>query len=277
MPELPEVETVRRSLIDLIIGKKIKSIDIYYDRIIQSDKDEFKSLLVGEEFLDISRYGKYLIFILNNYIIVSHLRMEGKYFLKGSLDNEPKEKHEHIIFNFTDGSTLRYNDTRKFGTMELFKTNDLNVVLNSAPINKLGIEPISGKLTVGYLKDKFKKKAEPIKSALLDQSIITGLGNIYADEVCFMSGLNPNKKANTLNDSELQKVIDSSKVVLEKAIALGGTTIKSFVSSHAVTGLFQNELLVHTKTKCPKCNADILKIRVGGRGTYYCPNCQKGE
>ena len=277
MPELPEVETVRRSLIDLIIGKKIKSIDAYYERIIQSDVEEFKNLLIGEKFCDISRYGKFLIFILDHYIIVSHLRMEGKYFLKESQETSPKEKHEHIIFNFDDGTTLRYNDTRKFGVMILFKTNKVDDVLKEEPLSKLGIEPISGKLTINYLKDKFKNKKEPIKSALLDQSIITGLGNIYADEVCFMSGLNPNKKACELNDSELEKIISSSKAVLEKAITLGGTTIKSFVSSHAVTGLFQNELLVHTKEICPKCGSKIIKIRVGGRGTYYCPCCQKGE
>ena len=277
MPELPEVETVRRSLIDLIIGKKIKSIDVYYERIIDSNVKEFKELLKDETFLDVNRYGKFLIFVLNHYIIVSHLRMEGKYFLKDSQEVAPKEKHEHVIFNFSDGTTLRYNDTRKFGRMILFKTNNIEDVKKEEPLNKLGIEPISGNLTIEYLKNKFKNKKEPIKQALLDQSIITGLGNIYADEVCFMSRLNPNKKAQTLNYDELQKVIDSSKIVLEKAIKLGGTTIKSFVSSHAVTGLFQNELLVHTKEYCPVCNEKIVKIRVGGRGTYYCPNCQKGE
>lgn len=277
MPELPEVETVRRSLIDLIIGKKIKSVDVYYDRIIDSNVDEFKELLKGETFIDINRVGKFLIFILNHYIIVSHLRMEGKYFLKDNQEELPKEKHEHVIFNFDDGTTLRYNDTRKFGRMILFKTNNVEEVKKEEPLNKLGIEPISGKLTTTYLKEKFKNKKVPIKEVLLDQSIITGLGNIYADEVCFMSKLNPNKKASSLNEEELEKIIDSSKLVLEKAIKLGGTTIKSFVSSHAVTGLFQNELLVHTKERCPLCNEKIVKIRVGGRGTYYCPNCQKGE
>lgn len=277
MPELPEVETVRRSLMDLIIGKKIKQVNVYYERIIKSDIEEFKKLLVGETFLDIDRYGKFLIFILNHYIIVSHLRMEGKYFLKKSIEDEAKEKHEHIIFSFEDGTTLRYNDTRKFGIMILYKTNNVKEVMKEEPLSKLGIEPISGNLTIEYLKDKFKTKKEPIKTALLDQSIITGLGNIYADEVCFMSGLNPLKPASSLNDEELLKIIDSSKQVLEKAITKGGTTIKSFVSSHAVTGLFQNELLVHTKENCPQCGEKIKKIRVGGRGTYYCPRCQKGE
>lgn len=272
MPELPEVETVCRSLRELIIDKKITAIDVFYERIIQSDVDEFKNLLINQTFRKIERKGKYIIFILDDYIIVSHLRMEGKYFLK---KNESINKHEHVIFHLENDETFRYNDTRKFGTMELFKTNILDDVLNANPLNKLGIEPISGLLTVNYLKDKFKKKSEPIKTALLDQSIISGLGNIYADEVCFMASINPNKKANEINDEELQKIIDASVIVLNKAIELGGTTIKSFVSSHAVTGLFQNELLVHTKEYCPKCNKKITKIFVRGRGTYYCEDCQK--
>ena len=150
-----------------------------------------------------------------------------------------------------------------------------NEVVKLPPLNKLGIEPISGLLTVEYLKDKFKKKSEPIKTALLDQSIISGLGNIYADEVCFMAGLNPNKKAYEVNEEDLCKIIEASVIVLNKAIELGGTTIKSFVSSHAATGLFQNELLVHTKEYCPKCNKKITKIFVRGRGTYFCESCQK--
>ena len=272
MPELPEVETVCRSLRELIIGKKISFIDVFYDRIIQSDLNEFKNLLINQTFRSIERKGKYIIFILDNYIIVSHLRMEGKYFLK---KDESINKHEHVIFHLENGETFRYNDTRKFGTMELFKTTNVNEVVKLPPLNKLGIEPISGLLTVEYLKDKFKNKSEPIKTALLDQSIISGLGNIYADEVCFMAGLNPNKKAYEVNEEDLSKIIEASVIVLNKAIELGGTTIKSFVSSHAATGLFQNELLVHTKEYCPKCNKKITKIFVRGRGTYFCESCQK--
>ena len=144
-------------------------------------------------------------------------------------------------------------------------------------LNKLGIEPISGELTVEFLKDKFRNKKEPIKTALLDQSIICGLGNIYADEVCFMAKINPNKKASDVSDEELQKIIDVSVIVLNKAIKLGGTTIKSFTSSEGVHGLFQNELLVHCKggQKCPECFSVLEKTKVGGRGTHYCEKCQK--
>ena len=130
-------------------------------------------------------------------------------------------------------------------------------------------------VNVKYLKEKYKNKKTPIKTVILDQRIITGLGNIYADEVLFLSKINPLTKACELNEKELQAIIDNSKIVLEKAIELGGTTIKSYESSEGVHGRFQNELLVHTKKNCPNCNSDILKIRVGGRGTYYCPCCQK--
>lgn len=273
MPELPEVETVRRSLLDLIIGKTIKSVDVYYERILQNiSKEDFDQALRGQTFRKLDRAGKYLIFVLNDYILVAHLRMEGKYFLRGM---EPVEKHEHIVFNLTNNETLRYNDTRKFGVIYLFKTNIVDNVKALQPLNKLGIEPISGNLTVSFLKEKFKNKKEPLKTALLDQTIICGLGNIYADEVCYMCKLNPLYPANKLNDEQLETIIISSKIVLEKAINLGGTTIKSFVSSHEITGRFQNELLIHTKTKCPCCGGEVKKIRVGGRGTYYCPNCQK--
>lgn len=273
MPELPEVETVKNSLRQLIIGQKIASVDVYYDKMIKDiDVNEFKKDLVGEVFTDILRVGKYLLFIMDHVIMISHLRMEGKYFLKAK---EEKGKHDHVIFNLTDGTTLRYNDTRKFGVIHLFKMSTIEELKKTAPLSKLGIEPFEEGFTLEYLKNKFKKSSRPIKTVLLDQSIISGLGNIYADEVCFMSGLNPLEKAKDLEIEDLEKIISSSKIVLEKAISLGGTTIRSFTSSHEINGRFQNELLVHTKKECPKCHTKIEKIFVGKRGTYYCPLCQR--
>lgn len=273
MPELPEVETVKNTLKELVIGKSIERVEVFYERIIQNVKvEEFKEKLKGEEFVNIERYGKYLIFILKEHIIVSHLRMEGKYFL---MKDEEKGKHEHIIFYLKNGETLRYLDTRKFGVMYLFEGVDVNKVLKEEPLNKLGLEPFSKGLTVNYLKEKMAKRSGPIKGLLLDQSIICGLGNIYVDEVLFLASLNPNEVAKNLTDQDYQAIIDASVKTLEKAIKLGGTTIRSFVSSQHATGLFQNELLVHTKETCPKCGGKIEKIRVATRGTYYCPNCQK--
>lgn len=269
MPELPEVETVRTILEKNIINKTIKDINIRYSNIIQNvTDDEFMTSLIGQTFIKMNRRGKYLICELNDYYLIVHLRMEGKFFY---MHNEPLSSHDHIIFKF-DNSELRYNDTRKFGTMHLFKRDD--DIYNIYPLNKLGKEPFDDYFDKDYLKKYFIKCSKPIKTTLLDQSIIAGLGNIYVDEVLFMSGIHPMEKTNNLNDIQIKSIVDNSIVVLNKAIKLGGTTIRSFQSSHDITGRFQNELLVHTKKYCPNCSTNIKKIKVGGRGTYYCEKCQ---
>ncbi|MBR1717825.1 MAG: DNA-formamidopyrimidine glycosylase [Bacilli bacterium] len=271
MPELPEVETVKNTLKKLVLGKTINNVNILYDSIIEYPTiDEFKNNLVGETIQDIKRRGKWLMFILNNYVLLSHLRMEGKYVIR-NVDDE-YNKHEHVEFVFSDLSTLRYKDTRKFGRMYLYKKED---VLINKPLNELGLEPWDDSLNVDYLKEKFKDKRLPLKTLLLDQSIIVGLGNIYVDEVLFLSKLNPEKKTNALTRDDLKNIIDNTRSVLEHAIKLGGTTIRTYESSEGVHGLFQNELLIHGKDKCPICGCMVTKIRVGGRGTYYCKNCQK--
>lgn len=273
MPELPEVETVRRTLNNMILGRTIKSIDVYYSKIIKDvSVFEFKNKLVGQTLTDINRYGKYLIFIFEDIALISHLRMEGKYFVKDSED--PLKKHEHIVFNFTDGSTLRYHDVRKFGTMDL---RMLNEIYTTYPISKLGYEPYDKLMTAKHLKGKLKNKGTAIKTCLLDQSIITGLGNIYVDEVLFLSNLHPERKPSTLTDEDYENIIINSTNVLYKAIELGGTTIRSYTSSLGVTGRFQNELNVHMKKgePCVKCSTIIEKKKVNGRGSYYCPKCQQ--
>ena len=148
---------------------------------------------------------------------------------------------------------------------------------NTLPLSNLGYEPFDDNLTKEYLYTKYQGLKKTIKEVLLDQSIMTGLGNIYADEVCFLCNLNPSQKANELTITDCDNIIVNSRNVLNKAILRGGTTIRSYTSSLGVTGLFQLELLVHTKVNepCPNCNDIILKTRVGGRGTYYCPTCQK--
>lgn len=272
MPELPEVETVRRTLLPLIKNKTIIDVEIYHEKMIKNVSTvEFKKQIVNKKILDILRFGKYLVFVLENTFLISHLRMEGKYYLR---HNEVKGSHEHIMFYLDSGETLRYHDFRKFGTMDLFFDISLDEVLHKKPLSHLGYEPFDPKLTVSYLKDKFENSSRAIKTLLLDQSIIAGLGNIYVDEVLFITMINPLAKAKTLNESDLQLIIDASIDTMIKAINLGGTTIHSF-SSDGISGKFQNELLVHTKCICPRCNEKILKIKVGGRGTYFCPNCQK--
>ena len=247
MPELPEVETVVRGLREKVVGRIIKKVNIYYDNIIEyPDVCSFQKKIKNQKINEINRYGKWIIFVLDHYYLLSHLRMEGKYFLK----------------------------SRKFGKMELIEKEDINKI---GPFLNMGLEPWDKKLNRTYLKEKLKKKKLPIKSCLLDQRIIVGIGNIYADEILFLSKINPLKEANSLSLEELERIIDNTKLVMEKAIEKGGTTIRSYTSLNGIHGLFQQELYVHAKEgeQCLICGSPILKIKVGGRGTYYCLRCQK--
>jgi len=272
MPELPEVETVRRSLVRLVQGKEIRDIDVFYDKMIRHDVDEFATLLVGKTIDNIARYGKYLMFEIGEYILISHLRMEGKYFIRDL--EEDRNKHEHVIFYFTDDTTMRYHDTRKFGTFDLIHKNTFKEFY---PIQKLGPEPFGQKMNQKYLYTILKNKTIAIKTALLDQTIVAGLGNIYVNEVLFLSGLHPTTPCNQITRKQTQELIDNSIKVLNKAIELGGTTIRSYTSSLGVTGRFQNDLMVHDREgeECKVCQTLIIKEKVNGRGTYYCPKCQK--
>lgn len=273
MPELPEVETVKETLKLKLIGKKIKDVKVYYDGIIAyPEVKEFSKQIKNLPIKDIKRRGKWLMFDLDNYYLLSHLRMEGKYFFKNKEDK--LDNHEHVVFTLDDDEELRYRDTRKFGKMYLIKKEDINSI---GPIKDLGLEPWDDSLTKEYLRSKYKNKRLPIKTVLLDQSIIVGIGNIYADEILFLSKLNPLIKCCDLKDNDLNNIIKYTKEVLEKAIKLGGTTIRTYTSVDGVHGRFQNELLIHGKDNdvCPNCGQPVEKIRVGGRGTYYCINCQK--
>lgn len=273
MPELPEVETVKENLKKRLINKKINDVKVLYNNIIAyPDTNTFEKILKNRTVKNITRRGKFLIFDLEDYYLLSHLRMEGKYFFKNK--NDKINKHEHVIFNLDNNQELRYMDTRKFGKMYLIKKENIDTI---GPLKELGLEPFDNDLTSNYLKEKLKNKIIPIKTVLLDQSIITGIGNIYADEILFLSHINPLKKSNTLKEKELNNIIKYTKEVLNKAIAKGGTTIHSYTSVDGVIGTYQGSLFVHNKEKehCPICQNQIKKIKVGGRGTYYCPHCQK--
>lgn len=273
MPELPEVETVRRTLLKKVLHKRIKEVEVYYPNIVViPEVSNFQDKLINQEIINIDRKGKWLLFELTDYYLLSHLRMEGKYNLKNI--NEDIEKHEHVNFIFDDDTCLRYKDTRKFGKMYLYTKDE---VFKNKPLNELGLEPWDIELTVEYLKNKYVNKKLPIKTVILDQSIITGIGNIYADEILFLSNINPLMKASELMDDKLEKIITNTKKVLEEAIEQGGTTIRSYESSEGVHGRFQQNLLVHNQAgnKCKVCDSEIIKIQVNGRGTYYCPTCQK--
>lgn len=273
MPEKPEVITVAKKLEQKILNKKIKSVDILYPNIVlYPDVATFKETIKNEKIQSITTRGKWIVIeLINNYLLF-HLRMEGKFFFR-TKDDEIN-KHEHAIFYLDDNTELRFADVRKFAKVMLIPRDKLYTM---KPYTELGYEPWDKNLDINYLKNKYQKKNIPIKTLLLDQSIITGIGNIYADEILFLSNINPLTKASSLTDENLSNIIKNTVKVLDKAIEEGGTTIRSYTSEEGVTGLFQNSLNVHQRQneECRICKSKIIKIKVGGRGTYYCPKCQK--
>lgn len=272
MPEKPEVITVTKKLEKRLLNRKITDCKVYYDNIIDyPSKDEFIKQIKNQTMHSFTTRGKWIVIELDDYYLLAHLRMEGKFFFREI--GTPLEKHHHVVFTIDNNEELHFQDVRKFARLKLIPKDKIN---DMPPFTELGLEPWDKNLTVSYLKEKFSKKNLPIKTVLLDQSIITGIGNIYDDEILFMSKINPLTKAKDLNDEELGNIINNTVKVLDMAIEKGGTTIRNYTSEEGVTGLFQVNLLVHTKVgePCPNCKNTIVKIKVGGRGTYYCPKCQ---
>lgn len=274
MPELPEVETVRRTLAGLVRGKTIDAVDVRWTKIIKrpEEPEEFARLLAGQTIQSIGRRGKFLLFHLDDCVMVSHLRMEGKYGLHQN--DEPLDKHVHVIFRFTDGSELRYRDVRKFGTMHLFKPGE---ELTELPLRQLGPEPFSEEFTAGYLRERLKKTNRSVKTALLDQRTVVGLGNIYVDEALFRAGIHPEATANKL--TKKQTVLLHKEIIqtLKEAVEAGGSTVRSYINSQGEIGMFQLKLFVYGRKDepCKKCGSPIEKTVVGGRGTHFCIKCQK--
>ncbi|MFD1410815.1 DNA-formamidopyrimidine glycosylase [Lapidilactobacillus gannanensis] len=272
MPELPEVETVRRSLIPLITGKKIARVSLYYPKIINGDSKLFQALLVGRTFETIDRRGKYLLFRFDEHLtMISHLRMEGKYYLEPTV--QPHNKHVHVVFELTDGTSLQYQDVRKFGRMQLVDTGTEAQV---SGIKLLGPEPLSSDFTVSAFQQGLQRHHKAIKPVLLDQKVVTGLGNIYVDEVLWLSQINPLTPANQLTLAQVKELHQQIIAELTKAVAAGGTTIRSYVDASGHSGHFQFDLNVYGEEgkPCPRCQTTIVKIKVGGRGTHFCPHCQ---
>ncbi len=270
MPELAEVETVREVLINWCKGKTIKSIECFYPLILENCTiDDLEKTLIGKKIDDIRRHGKHLIFDIGEYCLLSHLRMEGKYFLFN--DDAYKSKHNHLAIHLDNNTVLCYNDTRKFGRFNLIKKTDL---YTNSIISELGKEPFDTSYMELY--EKAKNYSGTIKEFLLDQHIMAGLGNIYADEVCFASRLVPFVKAKTLSIDDCQNIVNSSIDVLNKAIKAGGSSVHSFSSGNGVDGRFQNELNVYGREnqKCKVCGNILTKTLIATRSTIYCPNCQ---
>ncbi|MEC1472156.1 DNA-formamidopyrimidine glycosylase [Bacillus haynesii] len=274
MPELPEVETVRRTLAGLVRGKTIDAVEVRWTKIIKrpAEPEEFARLLAGQTIQSIGRRGKFLLFHLDDCVMVSHLRMEGKYGLHQN--DEPLDKHVHVIFRFTDGSELRYRDVRKFGTMHLFKPGE---ELTELPLRQLGPEPFSSEFTAGYLRERLKKTNRSVKTALLDQRTVVGLGNIYVDEALFRAGIHPETTANKLTKKQTVLLHEEIIQTLKEAVEAGGSTVRSYINSQGEIGMFQLKLFVYGRKDepCKKCGSPIEKTVVGGRGTHFCIKCQK--
>ncbi len=268
MPELPEVETVRRTLEHLILNKEIVDVHFLYPPIIDGDINTFKENVIHQKITAIERLGKYLIFKLEKSAFISHLRMEGKYLICQKEDHI--SRHDHIIFELDDGHELRYHDVRKFGRMKIV---DYYTYQKQLPLCQLGPEPFNADFQQVY--QQLKKRHIPIKTVLLDQSVLAGIGNIYANEICYQMHLHPETPANRLTKKRVQELLKVASDILNSAIEQGGTTIHSF-SSNGIDGLFQVQLKVHMQHTCP-LGHDIKKIMVHGRGTYYCPVCQKAR
>lgn len=274
MPELPEVETVRRTLEVLAKGKEIKHVSVFWPKMIKlpDEAEQFKDALKGQTIQAIGRRGKFLIFYTESFALVSHLRMEGKYGL--FTVDDPVDKHTHVIFHFSDETELRYKDVRKFGTMHLYEKGK---EFETQPLADLGPEPFSQDFSVEWLSEKLKKTNRKIKPALLDQKILVGLGNIYVDEALFRAKIHPERIANSLTQEEEAVLYKEIVSTLAEAVEKGGSTIRSYVNSQGQIGMFQLQLFVYGRKneQCRECGTTLEKTVVGGRGTHFCPSCQK--
>ncbi|GAA5414574.1 DNA-formamidopyrimidine glycosylase [Ureaplasma ceti] len=274
MPELPEVQTVITYLSKKVPGHKITKIDMHYPKLLKNATvSQFQEFMVGETFTSISRKGKFLIFHLtNNKTFVVHLRMEGKLFVQ-AIGSEPSLK-QLCAEIYLDDCVLRYYDTRKFGTFEILNNSDPELLPS---VHKLAIDAIDEEFTGEFLFNKIHKSTKKIKTILLDQAVVAGLGNIYVNEVLFAARIHPERLGKDVSLEECNAIAAHSKVILQNAIAHNGTTIHSFKVNELSTGGYQEFLQIHGRAKqpCKVCDTTIEFKKVNGRGTHFCPKCQK--
>ena len=289
MPELPEVEVVKRSLINKTQNLIVKAVKINDGKLrYKIDRNKIKKI-IGLKFTKISRRSKYLLFFFNkNIVMLVHLGMTGKFFFVNrkktkyktsfyyDINEKKDKKHDRIIFNLSNNQKLIYNDIRKFGFIKFIKSNNIK---QNAHLKYLGPEPLSAKFNIRYFKNYILGKQRNIKNILMDQKFISGLGNIYVNEILFFSGVRPEKKIKKLTEVEIQKIIKCCKRIISKAIYLGGSSIKDFSSSSGKKGTFQQYFAVYGKKgeKCSKakCKGKIQKIVIANRASFFCNKCQK--
>lgn len=272
MPELPEVETVRRTLYDHLIGRRIDRVEIITPRqVYHPDPQTFQAELEGARFTEIDRRGKYLLFRLGPITLVGHLRMSGRLYVCSP--EREREKHLHLVFHLDDGQQLRYEDQRKFGGFHLLGPGGEGMPPGLA---NLGPEPLSPDFSPAVLAQGLAGRRTPIKAALLNQSLVAGLGNIYVDESLFCARIHPARQAASLKAAEVKRLYSCIVQVLQRAVEKRGTTFSLYFDGEGTQGDMYDELKVFDRTgePCPECATPILKVVVAGRGTHFCPHCQ---
>jgi len=274
MPEMPEVEIIRRYLDTQVAGKTIMNLDIRLPRMIKwPDVESFRALVTGRTITSMNRRGKYLLMELDNDSkVVFHLRMTGRLVYEPT--GETSDHHARVIFHLQDGASLVYGDTRTLGTIHGLKPQELGMLKGLA---EMGPEPLSAEFTAEYLYKTAKQRKVAIKSFLLNQKYIGGIGNIYADEALFLAGIHPLRPANSLMQTECGRLWESVNKVIAAGIADGGTTFRDYQNGEGGKGSHQEHLYVYGRKgeQCRNCGAVIERITVGGRGTHFCPKCQE--
>ncbi len=288
MPELPEVETVKRGLQKLIVGRKITAVKSDNPKSFPNASADVDNFLVNASIIDVRRRAKVLLIDLStNYTLVTHLKMTGQMVFVGnderfaaghpndSLVNKLPDKSTRVTFDFTDGTHLYFNDQRKFGWVRLIPTLE---VPNIDFMKRVGPEPLEADFTAEQFIDRFKKRpGTSIKAAILDQSVIAGVGNIYADESLWGAKIHPARKVSSITDDEFAELYKEVRYVMNLSIEKGGSTNRNYVNAEGKKGSYMDFARVFRREglECPRCGAEIIKIRVAGRGTHVCPNCQK--
>ncbi len=273
MPELPEVETVRRSLIDKIVGQRISALRVGdFPGVLGDERaDDILARITGRSVQSIRRRAKYLVIELDDgTAIVVHLRMTGR--LSAVPREESPLRFEHLAIEFDNGLDLRFSDQRKFGRVIHAHGDDLDRL-----DQRLGREPLERGFSATWLEERLRRRPGKIKAVLLDQALIGGLGNIYVDEALFRSGIHPERRANSLTSEEVRRVHRSIRAVLRAAVDGRGTTFSTFEDASGNRGSYGGELRVYGrggKAPCPRCGTPLERTVVGGRGTSFCPQCQ---
>jgi len=274
MPELPEVETVCRALSKVLTNSRIKKIEFYRKDLRWQVKDNLEVSLKNNIFIDPYRRGKYILIPTNtDKIFLIHLGMSGQIRIK---KKDIVQKHDHmrmIVENNNKHFVVTYNDSRRFGYIDLFKKKELR---EHFLLSKIGVEPLGRELTTEYLQNYFKKRVINIKNALIDQKIIAGIGNIYASEILYKAKINPLRKVNSLSQNDLNSIITFTKIILKRSIDVGGTTIRDHMQPDGSLGYFKQKLQVYGKVneKCKTCNSYIVKEVISNRSTFICKHCQ---